>query len=284
MYPMNLSIERMYQGLKNNEFTLHYQPKYDLFLSRITGVEALIRWNQDGIGLIPPACFIPLAEDNGFINELGDWILRSAINQAVKWRLAGYRVTVAINISPCQIKDNKQVTEFILKLDSFLQEAQALVSDIQLEVTEGVAVTPAGLTWVEAIKSRCIPIVIDDFGTGFSSLAYLKNLGAHTLKIDKAFVDDAPSSLSDCLLLSAMVEIGHSFGMIVVAEGVEEEEQVDFLKVIKCDVIQGYFFSKPLVPEDVELLFTECPNPFCIDQKVNEGLPVVVANKNESLN
>ena len=241
---MERSKESMRLALQNQEFVLHYQPKYDIFLDQITGVEALTRWNSPDRGMISPVDFIPVAESNGFIHELGDWILSEAISQAVSWREAGHQVTVAINVSPHQIQDSDQVAYFLSNLDSLMQSSGAKTSDIQLEVTEGAAVSASGLTWLELIKERRITIAIDDFGTGYSSLAYLKNLGAHTLKIDKAFVDQAPSNLSDCLLLEAMVEIGHSFGMVVVAEGVEEEEeeQVDFLKVVGCDVIQGYFF------------------------------------------
>lgn len=263
---INLSVDHMRQGLRNGEFILHYQPKYDLFLNRITGLEALIRWYHNG-RLISPIHFLPAAEESGWINELGDWILNSAICQAVSWRQAGHKVTVAINVSSSQIQDDVQVADFITKLDRIMKETAALPTDIELEVTEGIIISPAGMAWVEAIKARGIALAIDDFGTGYSSLAYLKNIGAHTLKIDKSFVDNAPASLSNCLLLEAMINIGHSFGMLVVAEGVEEEEQMDFLRFAGCDILQGYLFSKPLHVKEVEALFANCTNPFCNDNE-----------------
>jgi len=251
---MNLTKEFLQLALKNKEFTLYFQPKYDIFLNQIIGVEALIRWISPERGMISPVDFIPAAESNGFIHPLGEWILTEAIKQAVVWRAAGHKVTVAINVSPFQIQDIDHVHNFLSSLDKVMKEFTANTSDIQLEVTEGTAVSASGLQWLELIRERGIDTAIDDFGTGYSSLAYLKNLGAHTLKIDKSFVDHAPFNLSDCLLLEAMIEIGHSFGMVVVAEGVEKEEQVDFLKVVNCDVIQGYFFSKPLPAEQVTAL------------------------------
>lgn len=251
---MDVSIQSMRKGLENGEFMLYYQPKYDLFFDRITGVEALIRWKRQNGELIPPNTFLPVAEASGWISQLGDWILRTAVHQAVNWRLAGYQISVAINVSPNQILSNELASDFLTTLDVVMQDAGAIPTDIELEVTEGIAISSAGIVWVDALKSRGISLAIDDFGTGYSSLAYLKSFSAHTLKIDKLFIDNAPSNLSDCLLLEAMINIGHSFGMVVVAEGVENEEQKDFLKYAGCDVIQGYFYSKPLRVNEIESL------------------------------
>lgn len=247
-----ISLDKnMKQALKNNEYSLFYQPKIDLSTSKIIGVEALIRWKNPKKGFISPSTFIPLAEENGFIKELGTWIIDEAIQQSIKWKEMDINIPISINISAKQLLDKNFVNDFIEKLEKNSVES----SKIDIEITEYL--------FIQAVETKDklnklhdygIKISLDDFGTGYSSLSYLKKFPIDYLKIDKAFLDDF-NSHDGAIFLETIVKMGQMLNLKVIAEGVETKEQIDYLKSISCDQYQGYFFSKPLSSNDFEKLY-----------------------------
>ena len=244
--------KQMRQALIDNEYMLYYQPKVDLSNGKILGVEALIRWKNKENGFISPNEFIPLAEENGFIKELGIWIVDEALNQYVKWRNLGIDISIAINISAKQFLEKDFEIKFIEKLE----EKKINPSKINLEITEYILMDKSDYVKdiLNILHNHGIKISLDDFGTGYSSLSYLKKFPIDYLKIDKAFLDDYESS-SGKIFLETIVKMGQMLKMKVIAEGVEKQEQIDYLKSISCDEYQGYYFSKPLNKEDFEKLY-----------------------------
>lgn len=245
-----ISLDKdMRQALKNNEFELYYQPKVDIKSSEIIGVEALIRWISPTKGIIPPNVFIPLAEENNFIKELGEWIVDEAISQYVSWRTKGLDIKVSINISAKQFSDNKFVNRFISRLENNRIEA----SKIDMEITEYMFIEESGSANnnLKKVHDSGVTISLDDFGTGYSSLSYLKNFPIDYLKIDKAFLDDFNSS-DGAVFLETIVKMGQMLNIQIIAEGVELKEQLEYLKSIGCDQYQGYFCAKPLCAKDFE--------------------------------
>jgi EAL domain-containing protein (putative c-di-GMP-specific phosphodiesterase class I) len=236
-------INELTQALACGGLSLHYQPQYDLFRRRITGVEALIRWPRPGFPPIGPDVFIPIAEKEGLIVALGDWVLKEACRQAVLWRHQGIDLTIAVNVSPLQFAPEAGLENAI---HAALSAAQLPAHRLEIEVTEGVLLSSNARDTLNRLIGAGLSVALDDFGTGYSSLAYLKNLRASTLKIDKSFVDGLPSSLEDCMLIDAVARLAHSFGMSVVAEGVENQDQQDVLELMGCDIIQGYVLSPAL--------------------------------------
>lgn len=244
--------KQMRQALIDNEYMLYYQPKVDLSNGKILGVEALIRWKNKENGFISPNEFIPLAEENGFIKELGIWIVDEALNQYVKWRNLGIDISIAINISAKQFLDKDFEIKFIEKLE----EKEINPSKINLEITEYILMDKSDYVQdiLKILHNYGIKISLDDFGTGYSSLSYLKKFPIDYLKIDKAFLDDYESS-SGKIFLETIVKMGQMLKMKVIAEGVEKQEQIDYLKSISCNEYQGYYFSKPLSSKDFEALY-----------------------------
>lgn len=244
----------MRQALKNNEYCLYYQPKIDLLTSKIIGVEALIRWNNPINGFIPPNIFIPLAEENGFIKELGFWIIEEALNQHLKWKKVGIDINISINISAKQLSDKDFVPKFIKNL----KIKNINPSKIDLEITEYIFIEESTHTNnnLNKLHDLGVTISLDDFGTGYSSLSYLKKFPIDYLKIDKAFLDDF-NSVDGAIFLETIVKMGQMLKIKVIAEGVESQEQIDYLKSISCDFYQGYYFSKPLSSKDFEKLYLE---------------------------
>ena len=244
----------MRQALKNNEYCLYYQPKVDLLTSKIVGVEALIRWNSPTKGFIAPNIFIPLAEENGFIKELGSWIIEEALNQHLKWKELGIDINISINISAKQLLDN----DFVLKFIKNLENKNINPSKIDLEITEYIFIEESSYTnnKLNKLHDFGVTISLDDFGTGYSSLSYLKKFPIDYLKIDKAFLDDF-NSVDGAIFLETIVKMGQMLKMKVIAEGVETQEQIDYLKSISCDFYQGYYFSKALCSKDFEKLYFE---------------------------
>lgn len=244
--------KQMRQALIDNEYMLYYQPKVDLSNGKILGVEALIRWKNKENGFISPNEFIPLAEENGFIKELGIWIVDEALNQYVKWRNLGIDMSIAINISAKQFLDKDFEIKFIEKLE----EKEINPSKINLEITEYILMDKSDYVQdiLKILHNYGIKISLDDFGTGYSSLSYLKKFPIDYLKIDKAFLDDYESS-SGKIFLETIVKMGQMLKMKVIAEGVEKQEQIDYLKSISCNEYQGYYFSKPLSSKDFEALY-----------------------------
>ncbi len=239
---------------ERDQFVLHYQPRVSLADSHLTGVEALVRWMSPDRGLVPPAQFIPLAEELGLIGAIGDWVLRTAARQAVEWQRGGFApIRVAVNISAQQL----YATGFLDSLRGALADTGLDAGTLELEITESVMMqrTQHVAELLDAIRSLGVHLSVDDFGTGYSSLAYLKRLPIHYLKIDRSFVHDVPFDADDVTIVRAVIALAHSLRMRVVAEGVENQAQLDFLRTEGCDEIQGYLISRPVPAEDLtELL------------------------------
>jgi diguanylate cyclase (GGDEF)-like protein len=245
-----LSVEnRLRQALDNEEFVLHYQPKVNLARGDIIGAEALIRWNDPKTGLVPPGMFIPILEETGLIHAVGRWAMRKAIEDYLRWRNAGLSVVrIAVNVSPLQLRNRGFAAEVAQVLGVDAQAALGL----ELEITESLIMEDVkhSITILQAIRDMGVTIAIDDFGTGFSSLSYLSRLPVDTLKIDRSFVNDMTASPDGLALVSTIITLAHSLKLKVVAEGVETEEQSRFLRLLTCDEMQGFLFSRP-VPADV---------------------------------
>jgi len=230
-------------ALGRGELSLHYQPKYDLLRGRVSSVEALMRWASPRHGNVSPRVFIPIAERLGLINDLGRWALAEACRAAATHYNPSRPTSVAVNASPNQLARGESFAE---EVAGEIEAAGLPWSAIEIEVTENAILNEAAQDAVFSLARRGIHVSLDDFGTGYSSLAYLRRLRPGTLKIDRAFVEDVPESLESCVLLKAVIDIGHSLGMRVVAEGVETHDQVLFLEHAGCDVLQGFFLARPM--------------------------------------
>jgi len=232
------------QALQRDQLELHYQPKVDARSGDLVGIEALLRWNHPKRGLLMPAVFIELAEESGLIVPIGRWILRAACEQMVRWQAAGLAPPrCAVNISARQLQGDCLMQD----LRDALAHSGLEPRHLEVEVTESMLMSDAAqaAAVLEAIDALGVEIAIDDFGTGYSSLAYLKRFPVRSLKIDRSFVRDLPGDEDDLAITRAVVAMGHSLGMTIVAEGVETLEQRDCLVQVGCDVLQGYLFSRP---------------------------------------
>jgi diguanylate cyclase (GGDEF)-like protein len=255
---MSMSLHRRVEmeaqlrhAVENREFTLVYQPRIDLRSNHCTGVEALLRWNNPALGNVPPNDFIPVAEETGAIVPIGAWVLREACRQAAEWRGRGIGpIHVAVNLSARQFADPR-LHESILDA---LEDAGLPGEFLELELTESMVMRhpEQAVRWLSAIKRTGVRLSIDDFGTGYSSLAYLNRFPIDTVKIDRSFIRNVPDSHSDTQITSAVIALGHSLGLSVIAEGAETQKQIDFLRQEGCDEVQGYFFSRPIPAADVE--------------------------------
>jgi diguanylate cyclase (GGDEF)-like protein len=249
-----LSLETtLRRAIQNHEFLIHYQPRVSVDSLEITGVEALVRWHHPQLGLVSPAEFIPLAEDTGLILPIGQWVLKEACLQNKRWQDQGFvPIRMAVNISARQLHD-QGFADTVIRI---LKESNLAPQHLELELTESSIMQNAELAAdvLSRLKSMGINISIDDFGTGFSSLASLKRLPIDALKIDKSFVSEAPSEPDDAALVMAIVTLAHNLRLKVIAEGVETEEQLRLLHLLRCDEIQGSLFSKPLPADALESL------------------------------
>ena len=248
--------QRLRSALKKSEFMLHYQPRVALGSGKVTGVEALIRWHAEGAGMISPVDFIPVAERNGMILPIGEWVLFEACHQARQWQLElGTPVNTAVNLSARQLRD-VDIVKLVVRV---LEETGLPAHLLELELTESMLVhdTKRVLHTLEALKEIGVSLSIDDFGTGYSSLSYLKSFPLDYLKIDRSFVMDLPDDPNDGAIVRAIIDMAHSLGLKVIAEGVETREQLDFLLEQDCDEIQGYYFSKPLPQDPLTKLLKE---------------------------
>ena len=245
-----MGIERdLRMALERNEFVLHYQPQISPASQQIHSVEALIRWHRPGHGLVPPGDFIAVAEQTGLIVPIGQWVLCTACAQAALWQRAGSPLRVAVNLSPIQFKDPNLAQQVQAALDE-----TGLVSQyLELEVTESVlmANTNATIRTLGALRACGVKISIDDFGTGYSSLNYLKRMPLNNIKVDQSFVKDLPHDKETLAIVSAILAVATSLGLSVTAEGVETQEQAQLLKSMGCDLLQGYYFSKPVPGADI---------------------------------
>ncbi|MGA7442316.1 MAG: EAL domain-containing protein, partial [Candidatus Sulfotelmatobacter sp.] len=237
-------------ALEKNEFFLMYQPQVDIGTGRIIGLEALLRWQHPNLGLVPPDKFIQIAENVGLIVPIGEWVLRTACSQARKWQDEGLpAVMVAVNISAIQFRQ-KGFCKLIRKV---LDETGLPAKYLELELTESLLLDNADLmlSVVEELKAMGVTLAIDDFGTGYSSLSYLKHFPVSKLKIDRSFVRDVAVNPDDAAITTAIISMAKSLNLKVIAEGVEDEAQMSFLRAQRCDEIQGYYFSKPLAVDKV---------------------------------
>ena len=258
---MNASVEHklvLLEGLRGalelNQFSLLYQPKVDLRSGLIFGVEALIRWRHPEHGMVSPLRFIGLAEESGLIVAIGDWVMRTACRQNMAWRAAGLTpLSVSVNVSPRQFEEHQMVERVALALaDSGLDPAS-----LELEVTESLIMRDLAQSVgkMRELKAMGVALSIDDFGTGYSSLSALKSFPISSLKIDKSFVSELADNQDDQAIAMAVISLGHKLNLRVIAEGVETEQQVRFLRENDCDEMQGYLFSPPVAPDKiVELL------------------------------
>jgi diguanylate cyclase (GGDEF)-like protein len=242
----DLSLEAaIHDGIQNGEFLLHYQPVFSIQTGKLKGAEALMRWERPGEGLISPAKFIPIAERCGLIEILGTWALRIACHQAKQWLDAGLLdFYVSVNVSPNQFRK----AGFCSLVRHALDESGLPPASLMLEITEGVLMNDPEKSRALLVELRDsgVQIAIDDFGTGYSSLSYLKKFPLSVLKIDKSFVDDVPQCAEDVAIVSAVLSLASGLGLVVVAEGVEFKEQLEFLKSKGCDLIQGYLTGRPM--------------------------------------
>ncbi len=236
-------------GLERNELQLHYQAKMNLGTSRMTGMEALLRWRHPDLGMVPPAQFIPIAEEIGLIESIGQWVIRTACQQNKAWQDLGYPpMRVAVNLSARQFNDENLVKS----ITAILEETRMDPTCLELEITESMIMQNVGTTMqkLTALGNTGIRIAIDDFGTGHSSLAYLKRFPIDTLKIDRSFVSDLTRSTEDKTITAAIITMGRSLDLTVVAEGVENQEQLDFLRAHGCDEFQGYYAHRPMPADE----------------------------------
>jgi diguanylate cyclase (GGDEF)-like protein len=244
------------KAISNNEFVLFYQPKLDLKTNSILGVEALIRWDHPELGLVSPAGFIPLAEETGLIMQIGEWALREACNTAKNWQAQGYQpICVSVNLSPRQFR-HQDIAQLVA---SILKETGLDPKYLELEITETAVMddVETAIVKLTEIQQMGVGISVDDFGTGYTSISYLKRFPINILKIDQTFIKGIPTNLNDVAITSAVIAMAHNLGIKVVAEGVETAEQLQYLVDHYCDMIQGYFLSRPLPDKKVVLQFTK---------------------------
>ena len=238
-------------ALNNDEFTVFYQPQLDLATGRISAVESLIRWTSNYIGYVSPADFIPIAEENGLIVPIGEWVLRTSCAQAQEWNKTGFPVgKVAVNISVLQFAR----PDFPLTIERILDETGLPASQLELEITESLLAsdTHGTVETLNKLKDIGVELSIDDFGTGYSSLSQLKNFPIDRVKIDQSFIQGVSYCRDDAAIARAIVAMSHSMKIKVLAEGVETVEQLDFLRANGCDEVQGYLISRPQPAADLE--------------------------------
>jgi diguanylate cyclase (GGDEF)-like protein/PAS domain S-box-containing protein len=254
-----LNLEsQLREALEKGEFVLHYQPKVNLASGRLTGTEALIRWSDPRTGLVPPGRFIPILEETGLIHEVGRWALNQAGEDYRRWRAGGlHAVRIAVNVSPLQLRSRG----FIDEIRQVVGRGPDGAAGLELEITESLIMEDVkhSIASLQAIRALGVRIAIDDFGTGFSSLSYLSRLPVDTLKIDRAFVTDMTAGPEGLALVSTIISMAHSLKLDVVAEGVETEEQSRLLRLLGCDEMQGFLFSKPVPVELFESRFLVAP-------------------------
>jgi diguanylate cyclase (GGDEF)-like protein/PAS domain S-box-containing protein len=247
-----LTLEHgMRVAMDNKELFLMYQPQIDIASRKIVGLEALLRWRHPQLGLVPPDRFIRVAENSGLIVPVGEWVLWTACQEARKWQDRNLDVSVAVNVSAVQFRQ-KGFCEMVGKV---LQQTGLAPQYLELELTESLLLSNAEMTipMLRNLKIMGLTLAIDDFGTGYSSLSYLRQFPVHKLKIDRSFIQNVAVNPDDAAITAAIISMGKSLSLRVIAEGVEDEAQMSFLRAHSCDEIQGYYFSKPLMPEDAAI-------------------------------
>ncbi|MFZ1982614.1 MAG: EAL domain-containing protein [Smithella sp.] len=266
-----LSIEKNLRfALERNELSLHYQAKLDFKTDVITGVEALLRWQNQYLGSVTPTQFITVAEETGLIVPIGRWVMKTACQQNVAWQREGLPpVCMAVNLSLRQLTDDNLIND----IRAALNDSGMAPNLLELEITESMVMhNPVRMISILAkIKSMGVRLAIDDFGTGYSSLAQIKHFPIDTLKVDRSFIRNIPQDAEDKAITEAIIAMGKTLSLTVVAEGVETQEQLNFLREHSCDEMQGYHFSKPIAPEQfADLLRKHVPSPL---KNINPGTP-----------
>lgn len=244
------------KAITNNEFILYYQPQLNLADGVITGVEALIRWEHPEVGMISPAKFIPLAEETGLIMQIGEWALREACRANKSWQDQGYQpISVAVNLSPKQFR-HQDIDHLVAMI---LADTGLDPQYLELEITETAVMdnVETAISRLKDIKAMGVDIAIDDFGTGYTSISYLKQFPVSVLKIDQSFIKGIPNNANDLAITTAVIALAHSLDIKVVAEGVETSEQLQYLADHDCDIVQGYYLSRPLPEAKILLQLTK---------------------------
>jgi diguanylate cyclase (GGDEF)-like protein len=262
------------KALEREEFRLYFQPKMSLQTGRIQGMEALLRWNHPERGIISPADFIPLAEETGLIQPVGEWVLLNACRQIKKWKRAGFPpIRIAVNLSGYQVNQD----QWIPQVRNILERTGVEPGSLEMEITETVLMdnSETALSNLQQLDEMGIRISIDDFGTGYSSLSYLKRFPIHALKIDQSFIRGISDrgKKTDAVITKAIVSLAHALNLKTVAEGVERPEEKEYLRSIGCDDMQGYLLSKPLPVEQINYMFTRKLNNPVRNYWVPEGKP-----------
>ena len=235
-------IREMDAALSQQQFCLYYQPQFDIKAEQVLSIEALVRWQHETKGLVPPLDFIPIAEETGFIEKLGLYVLKNACEQCLNWWEQGLpKFKLAVNVSVKQLKHG-----FSTQVLTLLQDLNFPIEMLELEITESSIMQSVCHDELDKLKSLGLNIVMDDFGTGHSSLSQLKSLPISKLKIDRSFIKDIPEDKNDMTMTRTIIAMGQSLGLEIVAEGVETDEQLDFLKKESCDQLQGFLLSKPI--------------------------------------
>jgi diguanylate cyclase (GGDEF)-like protein/PAS domain S-box-containing protein len=241
------------KALERQEFELLYQPKCDVATGRLTGAEALLRWHSGDLGMMLPTTFIPILEDTGLIDRVGDWVLETACRQHKLWRDAGHgHMRVAVNLSVRQLRQST----LIKTIETLLGRYSIDPSGLELEITESMIMkdTEHAVSVLKDLSAMGIHLTMDDFGTGYSSLSYLKRFPQKSIKIDRSFVNDIATDSDDLEIIRTIINMGHSLRRSVVAEGVETEAQHQLLRHLRCDEMQGYLFSRPVPPAEIDRL------------------------------
>lgn len=252
-----LTLEtKLHDAIKNQAFELYYQPKVNLQSNKIEGMEALIRWFDDELGFVPPDQFIPFAEDFGLISDISEWVIAKAGRQVTEWnKQYNLNLRVAVNISPSHLKADN----FIERLNQILQEHEISPSALEIEITEMSFLDQNSdlLNTIKHLSEMDITLAIDDFGTGYSSLSYLKKFPVDLLKIDRTFIHEMYKNNADIAMVSAMISLARALNLKVVAEGVEEHEDLHLLREFDCEFVQGYYYSRPLTIDDFSQRLSE---------------------------
>ena len=251
-----LIANHLRQALAKDELSIYFQPKIDIRRGRITGAEALLRWHSHELGEISPYIFIPIAENLGLIDEIGNWVLEGACREAMRWQdLSSEKLQVSVNVSPKQFRSGT-----LLKAVARSLELSGLPCEqLELEITESLLIQESGqpLTILETLHGQGISLALDDFGTGYSSLSYLRRFPLRVLKIDRSFIRDLETDQNSKVLVDAIIAMAHSLELEIVAEGVENEVQLDFLRQRNVKIVQGYLFSPPVPAEKFRSLLKE---------------------------
>ncbi|MDP2031703.1 MAG: EAL domain-containing protein [Thiobacillus sp.] len=265
------------RALERDELVLFYQPKIELASGRMIGVEALIRWQHPEWGLVPPARFIPLAEETGLILPIGDWALREACRQTVAWRAQGRTLTMAVNLAARQFRQ----PDLVARVAAILAETGLEAAALELEITESAMMhNPQQVTeTLIELKRIGVQIAIDDFGTGYSSLGYLKHFPIDVLKIDQTFIRDAPTHPHDAAIVRVIIDMARALNLQVVAEGVETAAHLDFVQNLGCDLAQGYHFAKPMPADELIQLGNTTGRPGQPPAPLTQAMPEITVNQ-----